>query len=210
MTIRASRGRRLVKMAERPNLFTDAQQKTFLSHFSATCNLGKSAAAAGVHRRVIYDRLQHDAAFASAFHVAEETGVQSLRAELVRRSLALLQAATPDEVALASLPGLDSHFILNLVKQHERSLGQESGDRRPRRSDARDAAARLAKLMERMREEHRRELASKRKAKAAGQDTPVEADAERRSTIKGQAEPPGSAGAADVCFGWKTDISPDE
>ncbi len=125
-----------------------------------------SAAAAGVDRRVIYDRLRHDAAFASAFHVAEETGIQNLRAELVRRSLALLQAVTPDEVALASLPGLDSNFILNLLKQHERSLGVESGDRRPRRSNAAEAAARLAKLMERTREEHRRELAAKRAAKA--------------------------------------------
>ncbi|WP_338501145.1 hypothetical protein V6R86_00560 [Sphingomonas kaistensis] len=128
----------------------------------ATCNLGMSADAAGVDRRVIYDRLRHDEAFASAFHVAEETGVQNLRAELVRR----LQAVTPDEVAPASLPGLDSNFILNLLKQHERSLGVESGDRRPRRSNAAEAAARLAKLMERMREEHRRELAAKRAAKA--------------------------------------------
>jgi hypothetical protein len=119
---------------------------------------------------VIYDRLQHDEAFAGAFHVAEEAGVQNLRAELVRRSLALLQATTPDEVALATLPGLDCGLILNLLRQHERALGEGSGDRRPRRSDAKEAAARLAKLLERMRAEHKRELASKRKAKAAGRD----------------------------------------
>jgi hypothetical protein len=154
-------------MAARPNLFTDAQQAVFLGHFAATCNLGQGAAAAGVDRRVIYDRLRHDEAFAAAFHAAEETGVANLRAELVRRSLALLQAATPDEVALASLPGLDCHFILNLLKQHERALGQQSGDRRPRRSDASEAAARLAKLLERMRAEHERELAAKRVARAA-------------------------------------------
>lgn len=183
MTIRASRGRRLVKMAPRPNLFTDAQQAIFLSQFAATCNLGQSAAAAGVRRHVIYDRLEHDAAFASAFHVAEETGVQTLRAEVVRRSLALLQATTPDEVALASLPGLDSQFILNLLKQHERSLGVGSGDRRPRRSDAKEAAARLAKLMDRMREEHKRELAAKRKAKASARAPRSTASVEGRSVL---------------------------
>lgn len=165
--IRASRGRRLVSVTPRANEFTDAQQHIFLGHFAATCNLGQSAVAAGVRRGVIYDRLQHDEAFAAAFHVAEETGVTNLRAELVRRSLALLQATTPDEVALASLGGLDASFILNLLKQHERSLGAEAGDRRPRRSDASEAAARLAKLLERMRAEHKRELAAKRAAKAA-------------------------------------------
>lgn len=170
LTIRASKGRQLVKMAARPNLFTDQQQAVFLSHFAATCNLGQSATAAGVRRSVIYDRLQHDDAFAGAFHVAEEAGVQNLRAKLVRRSLALLQATTPDEVALPTLPGLDCGLILNLLRQHERALGEGSGDRRPRRSDAKEAAGRLAKLLERMRAEHKRELASKRKAKAAGRD----------------------------------------
>ena len=85
LTIRASKGRKLVKMAARPNLFSDQQQAVFLSHFAATCNIGRSATARGVRRSVIYDRLQHDEAFASAFHVAEETGVLNLRAELVRR-----------------------------------------------------------------------------------------------------------------------------
>ena len=109
MTIRASKGRRLVKMADRPNLFTDAQQATFLSHFAATCNLGQSATAAGVRRTVIYDRLGHDAAFASAFHVAEETGVQNLRAELVRRSLVLLRATTPIGAGEPAGAGLRVH-----------------------------------------------------------------------------------------------------
>ena len=166
MNIRKSKGRRLVGMADRPNLFTDAQQIVFLGHFAATCNLGQSAAVAGVSRKVIYERLRRDGAFAAAFAQAEETGVANLRAELVRRSLALLEAATPDEAALASLPGLDCHFILNLVQQHEKGLGKASGDRRPRRSDASEAAARLAKLLERMRLEHKQELAAKRAAKA--------------------------------------------
>lgn len=166
MNIRKSKGRRLVAMADRPNLFTDSQQAAFLQHFSATCNLSQSAAAAGVSRKVVYERQHHDEAFAAAFHAAEEMGVENLRAELVRRSLALLQATTPDEVALASLPGLDGQFILNLLKQHERALGQEGGDRRPKRSDASEAAARLAKLLERMRAEHKRELAQKRAARA--------------------------------------------
>lgn len=175
--IRASRGRRLVAMTPRKNEFTDAQQKIFLGQFAATCNLGRSALEAGVKRAVIYDRLEHDEAFAAAFHVAEENGVLSLRAELVRRSLALLQAATPDEAGLASLEGLDAKFILNLVMQHERALGTGAGDRRPRKSDASEAAGRLAKLMDRMREEHKRELAAKRAAKEG-----LQGGATRRST----------------------------
>jgi hypothetical protein len=105
--------------------------------------------------------------FANAFILAEEMGVENLKAELVRRSLALLQATTPDEVALASLPGLDCQFILNLLKQHENNLGKLNGDRRPQRSDASEAAGRLQKLLERMRLEHKKELAAKRAAKAA-------------------------------------------
>ncbi len=170
VNIRRSKGRRLVAMAERRNLFTDEQQVVFLGHFAATCNLAASAAAAGVSRKVIYERQRHDPAFAAAFAVAEETGVCSLRAELVRRSLTLLQAATPDEVALASLPGLDCKFILNLLTQHERVLGSASGDRRPQRSDASEAAARLDKLMKRMRLEDKKARAARRAAKARADD----------------------------------------
>lgn len=167
MNIRSSKGRVLVAMKARPSLFTDDQQARFLQHFSATCNLGESAAAAGVSRKTIYDRLRRDQPFADAFAVAEEHGVGNLRAELVRRSLALLQATTPDEQALASLPGLDCRFILNLLQQHERALHQRNGDRRPARSDASVAAGRLAALMERMGAERKKEVALAQAARAA-------------------------------------------
>jgi hypothetical protein len=168
LTIRKNKGRVLVAAAARADLFDDAKQAVFLGHFAATCNLLQSAAAAGVSRKTVYQRRRFDEAFAEAFARAEESGVECLRGEMVRRSLALLRAATPDEVALASLPGLDCHTIMNLLDHHERGLGKASGERRPRRSDASEAAARLKKLLERMRAEHKRELALKRAAKAAG------------------------------------------
>jgi hypothetical protein len=165
--IRGNSNRVLQSHRERDRDFTHAKRKLFLSHFAATGNVSASATHAGVAFSTAYDRRREDPAFRDAWALAEENAVITLRAEMVRRSLELLAATTPDEVAVASLPGLDCRTILHLLKYHEKGLGKEPGDRRPERSDASEAAARLSKLMERMRAEHKRELEQKRAAKAA-------------------------------------------
>ena len=151
----------------RESCFTPDKQAIFLAHFAATCNLTESAKEAGVGRRVVYGARIRDEDFRHAFALAEENGIISLRAEMARRSMQLLEAVTPDEKALAALPGLDCNTILHLLKYHERGVGKGPGERQPRDVDAGEAAARLAKLLERMRAEHRIELEKKRAAKAA-------------------------------------------
>jgi hypothetical protein len=71
----------------------------------------------------------------------------------------LLTATTPDEKALAELPGLDCQTNLHLLKCHEKGVGKGPGDRQPQRSDPNKAAARLHKLMDRMGAEHERQVA---------------------------------------------------
>lgn len=153
----------------RETCFTPDKQALFLAHFAATCNLTESANVAGVGRRVVYGARVRDEAFRHAFALAEENGIISLRAEMARRSMQLLMAVTPEEKALAALPGLDCNTILHLLKYHEKGVGKGPGDRQPQRADLKEAAARLAKLLERMREEHKRELAVKRAARAAAE-----------------------------------------
>ena len=105
MTIRGHKDRVLISQPDRKGAFTATKQALFLEHFAAPCNLQESARVAGVSHQTIYNRRYADPAFRDAFARAEENGILSLRAELVRRSLQLLSAATPDEKALAELPG---------------------------------------------------------------------------------------------------------
>lgn len=167
MVIRGNSHRVLQEHQDSDRSFTHAKRMAFLSHFAATGNVSASARLAGVVFSTAYDRRRRDPAFKAAWALAEENAVLTLRAEMVRRSLELLRAATPDEVAAATLPGLDCHTILHLLKYHEKGLGKEPGDRRPERSDAGEAAARLTKLMVRLRAEHERDLKVKKAARAA-------------------------------------------
>jgi hypothetical protein len=134
------------------------RQKRFLTAFANSGNITSSAKQARVSLSTIWLRRQNDAEFQAAFKQAQDNAVTLLRAELVRRGLELLQAATPDEQAAPALAGMDAKFILSLVVQHERALGQELGDVKPKRSDANEAAARLQALLIRMRLERKREL----------------------------------------------------
>jgi hypothetical protein len=164
--MRGTKQRIVQERKVRESCFTPDKQALFLAHFAATCNLTESAKLAGVGRRVVYCARVRDEAFRQAFAVAEENGIISLRAEMARRSMQLLDAVTPEEKALAALPGLDCNTILHLLKYHEKGAGKGPGDRQPQRSDPNEAAARLQKLLVRMRAEHKRELALKRAARA--------------------------------------------
>ena len=142
---------------------SDAQLTGFLSHFAATCNATASAEAQGIKIQAIYQRRMQDPGFKAAWAAAQDQGVANLKAELVRRGLALLAATNPDEAALLKLEGMDAKLILSLIGQHERSLGREPGDINPKKSDASEAAGRLQALLVRMRLEHKRELETKRR-----------------------------------------------
>ena len=143
--------------------FTEAKQKAFLSFFAGSCNVADAAARVGVATSTLYARRGSDPAFRAAWAVAQDQAVAALRAELVRRGLELVRAATPDDASLAALGGMDARFLLGLVEAHERNAGKAPGDIVPAKSDAVEAAARLHKLMVRMRGERKRALETKRR-----------------------------------------------
>jgi hypothetical protein len=162
MGICSNRDRELQKRRARPGEFTDERQKKFLTEFASTCNVKAAAEKVGVQVSTIYYRRMHDAAFSDAWNAAQAQGIAALRAELVRRSRALLEAATPSELAHERLEGMDAKFLLNLITIHERNDGTRRGDNRPQRSDANEAAARLQALLLRMRLERKREMEERR------------------------------------------------
>lgn len=163
--IRQTRGHQLQYQEAQHQEFTQELQERFLTLFSATSNIRYCAREIGVATTTIHQRRRRDPAFRAAFAAAQEQAVVSLRAELVSRSLALVNACTPDEAAEAALSGMDAKLILSLIGQYERSLGKEPGDIMPKRSDAGEAAKRLQALLIRMRLEHKRELEQRRIAR---------------------------------------------
>ncbi len=146
----------------RANEFGLERQKAFLSAFAESCNIRASARKVGVGVTTVYRRRSEDAEFRAAFAAAQDNATAFLKAELVRRGLELLRAATPEQAEEAALPGMDAKFLLSLIAQHERNVGREIGDQNPKKSDATEAAARLQALLIRMRMEHKRELEERR------------------------------------------------
>lgn len=147
---------------ERKNEFGLERQQEFLSLFAQTCNIRSSARKVGVAESTIYKRRRDDAEFRAAFAAAQDHATALLKSELVRRGLELLRAATPKQADGATLAGMDAKLLLSLVAQHERNVGRELGDQKPKRSDANEAAARLQALLVRMRLERKREEEQRR------------------------------------------------
>lgn len=142
--------------------FSTERQQAFLSLFAESCNIRASAQKAGVGVSTVYGRRRDDPAFRAAFAAAQDHATALLKAELVRRGLELLRAATPGEVDRTALAGMDAKLLLSLVAQHERNVGRELGDQNPTKSDAKEAAARLQALLIRMRLERKREEEQRR------------------------------------------------
>lgn len=162
MGISGGNGRELQRRSERSNEFGLERQKAFLTLFAESCNIRASARKVGVGVTTIYRRRTEDAEFRAAFAAAQDHATALLKAELVRRGLELLRAATPEKADEAALAGMDAKFLLSLVAQHERNVGRELGDQVPKKSDSNEAAARLQALLVRMRLERKRELEERR------------------------------------------------
>nr|WP_314442525.1 hypothetical protein [uncultured Sphingomonas sp.] len=162
MGIVGGNGCEVQRRGERKNEFGLERQQAFLSLFAESCNIGAAARKIGVSPSTIHRRRREDLEFRAAFAAAQDHATALLKAELVRRGLELLRAATPKQADGAALAGMDAKFLLSLVAQHERNVGRELGDQNPRRSDAKEAAARLQALLIRMRLERKREQEKKR------------------------------------------------
>lgn len=162
MGIVGGNGCELQRRTERKNEFGLERQQAFLSLFSESCNIKTAARKVGVATSTILKRRRDDAEFRTAFAAAQDHAAALLKAELVRRGLELLRAATPEEADGAAFAGMDAKFLLALVAQHERNIGRELGDQNPKKADSKEAAARLQALLIRMRLEHKRELEERR------------------------------------------------
>lgn len=162
MGIVGGKGCEIQRRGERPNEFGLERQEAFLSAFAQSCNIRMFAKKAGVSDSTIYKRRRDDPEFRAAFAAAQDHATALLKAELVSRGLRLLRAATPKQADGAALAGMDAKLLLSLVAQHERNVGRELGDQNPRKSDAKEAAARLQALLIRMRLERKREEEQRR------------------------------------------------
>ena len=65
--------------------FTSERKEKFLEVLSETCNVSRSAEAIGVSRQTIYQHVDKDPDFATAFEKARMLGAYSLEDEMVRR-----------------------------------------------------------------------------------------------------------------------------
>lgn len=170
MGIVGGNGCEVQRRGERGNEFGLERQQAFLTLFADSCNIRASARKIGVAPSTVYRRRRDDAEFRAAFAAAQDHATALLKAELVRRGLELLRAATPSEAEGAALAGMDAKFLLSLVAQHERNVGRELGDQNPQKSDAKVAAARLQALILRMRLERKREEEERRRERAEQAD----------------------------------------
>jgi hypothetical protein len=145
------------EIKERKNAFGRKRQEKFLTAFASSCNLTEACEHVRVHRSTVFLRRRSDPAFKAAYETAREQAVVNLESELIRRGIALIQAATPQESASAAMPGLDAKTLLSLIQIHRRHIGKEPGHSHEQRSDPDEAAGRLHALMLRLRLQRARE-----------------------------------------------------
>lgn len=113
----------------RGHRWTDAAEARFLETLAATCNVTRSARAAGFSTVAIHRRRSLDATFADRWQAALAQGYVRLEMEMVRRANEALEGTAPDPDA-ALLP-VSFKDALNLLQLHRGGLAGE-GRRRGR------------------------------------------------------------------------------
>ena len=116
--------------------FRLARQELFLEHLAATCNVARSAAAAGVTPQCVYQCRIRDAAFRAAWGVALEQGYARLEAALIARAMAgegRTEIAGDKEVDGPEAPErIDWAKGMELLKHQQRKLDGRPVDNRAR------------------------------------------------------------------------------
>ena len=138
VTSRPNGGRQVVKA--RRKLFGRDRQQLFLEHLAASCNVMRSAAAAGVTVQCVYQRRMRDAPFRDAWGRALEQGYARLETRLLGEAMGeggrSASGEPPQSNALPVgerglvvqgdlvLPEepLDKDLALHLLREHKRGV----------------------------------------------------------------------------------------
>ena len=112
--------------------FGRVRQERFLEHLAATCNVTRSAAAAGVTPQCVYKRRAADAALRAAWGTALEQGYARIEAMLLERA----GQTRPIEVSgvVVDEEPADPELAKFLLREHKRGLAGATGQGAPRRA----------------------------------------------------------------------------
>ena len=124
-------------IASKGKRWTDASEAKFLDALGASCNVRRSAAAAGFSTEAIYRRRRTDPAFAARWQAALEQGYARLEMALVQRANETLAGDLPDpEMPFPDMTVRDAINILQLHRPAVKGEGRRPGWRgRPRSLD---------------------------------------------------------------------------
>lgn len=109
-------------MKKRPTKWNGWVARRFLRTLASTCNVSRSAAAAGVTHTTVYDRRRSDSAFAARWEAALARGHAELEMALLRGAIAAMEGepVEPD----SPLPPVTVSEAIMLLRYHDRSVGR--------------------------------------------------------------------------------------
>ena len=124
--------------------WTAEKEAIFFEALAATCNVRKSALAAGMDPRRAYDRRIEDPLFDRRWQAARSSGFLRVEERVVLDAL----GETDEEDGARPMTASERELALNLLKFHHGAVGRpHSGGTPPKRSDQEETdAAILAKL----------------------------------------------------------------
>ncbi len=110
----------------RRKLFGKERRKVFLEHLAATCNVKRSAAAAGVTVECVYQRRMREADFRAGWRAALEQGYARLEATLLEHAMGEDRVEIDGALDLgppATGEGkFDKDLALFLLREHKKGL----------------------------------------------------------------------------------------
>jgi hypothetical protein len=110
----------------RRKLFGKERRQIFLGHLAATCNVMRSAAAAGVTVQCVYQRRMRDAEFRAEWQAALEQGYARLEAMLIAHAAGEGPVEIDGSLDLGPpLTGdgkFDKDLALHLLREHKKGL----------------------------------------------------------------------------------------
>ena len=110
----------------RRKLFGKQRRKIFLEHLAATCNVRRSAAAAGVTDRCVYKCRMRDAGFRAEWQAALEQGYARLEAMLLEHAMRErpieIDGALEAEPPTTGDGRFDADLALHLLREHKKGL----------------------------------------------------------------------------------------
>lgn len=102
-------------------LFGKERQGIFIEHLAATCNVLRSAEAAGVTPQCVYKKRMRDVSFREAWFQALEQGYARLEAIMLERALRSAPIEVEGDLVLPE-EAFDKDLALHLLREHKKGL----------------------------------------------------------------------------------------